>query len=154
MTEAEGCKNCGKPAEPGGYRLPLCASCRDVFARRPLPLWITGVSVLLLLALVLALTRFPPALRAGIAYERGRRAEEAGSYAPAVNEYRQVVDTYPDSTQALGRLAVAAYHARRAPELFFALQRLSGREVSRELAEELNPIMTDVERRMKQRRGE
>jgi hypothetical protein len=154
MTEAEGCKNCGQPAEEGKYKLPLCASCRDVFACRPLPLWISGVGVLLLLALVLALTLFPPALQAGIAYQRGHGLEEAGNYAAAVPEYRKVVETYPGSTQALARLAVTAYHARRGPELLFALRQLSGREVSHELADELNPIMDDLERRMKQRRGQ
>src|SRR5437867_11922492 len=43
MTEVAVCKNCGQPAEGDGYKLPLCASCRDVFARRPLPASITGV---------------------------------------------------------------------------------------------------------------
>jgi hypothetical protein len=108
----------------------------------------------LLLALLFALTRFPPALRAGIAYERGHRAEEAGNYSPAVTEYQKVVDTYPDSTQALGRLAVVAYHARRGRELEFALRHLAGREASRELGQELAPIMNDLERRMKEKRGE
>jgi hypothetical protein len=83
MEEEKVCKNCGGVPEEGGYPLALCTPCRDTLSQRPLPIWITGVAAVVVLVLGLALIRFPASLNAGIAFERGRRAERAGNFALA-----------------------------------------------------------------------
>ncbi|HEX5324741.1 MAG TPA: tetratricopeptide repeat protein [Capsulimonadaceae bacterium] len=147
-TEAEeeiGCKSCGHPDTEPGYALSLCVSCRDKLARRPMPWWISASAVLVLLAVVVASASFPSSLSAGVAYERGKRAEASGNYALAAKEYGLVVRKYPDSTDALIRYGVSAYHAGELDEAAETFNKLSGQEVSDDQAKEVNPIITDLE---------
>src|SRR5437870_13256144 len=88
MQETDVCKNCGRSPVERGYQVPLCPPCRTLLCKRPLPAWIYGVSVVVALALLFALARFPASVKAGIAFERGRRAERAGNYRSAMAEYR------------------------------------------------------------------
>src|SRR5262249_61878610 len=97
----------------------------------------------------LALVRFPASLRAGIAFERGRRAEAARNYPLAATEYQIVADQFPDSTLALGRLGICDYRAGRLDQSFSIFHRLGGRETSPELAGEINQIAGEVQSRLR-----
>lgn len=144
MGERVGCKSCGNPAEQGGYEFPLCPPCRDLLSRRPLPGWIKGVSAVVVLVLLLAFTRFPASLKAGVAFEKGRRAEQAENYAVAVAEYQKVVDRFPGSPPALVRLGVAHYRAGDWHRALMTFEKLKGREISKSLAGEANQVMGEI----------
>ena len=145
VPEPTGCRNCGKePTEPG-YKVALCQQCRNVLAQRPLPKTITGAGAVVGLALLIAFARFPEALSTGIAYERGHRAEARHDYQAAVTQYQRVTARFPNSTQALGRLCVASFHAGQLDVTVDTLDQLKDREVSKELADEVKPIVGQLD---------
>jgi hypothetical protein len=142
------CKNCGAPPEEGGYQLPLCPACRNQFANRPLPVWLTGAFVLVVAVVLFAMARFPAALESGIAFERGRRAEAAGNYTAATIEYRRVAERFPDSMSVLVRLGVSEYRAGNVPQAVLVLNRLSGRSGDEDAVHEVNQVMDEIEQRL------
>jgi hypothetical protein len=149
MEETNGCKNCGGLPEDGGYELSLCAPCRDTLCRRPLPVWIWGVFGVVVLVLLAALARFPASVSAGVAFERGRRAEKAGHYALAVSEYQKVTGCFPDSTLALARLGIAQYRAGNTAEAVGVFRELGGRKTSERLAGEVNQVGSELARSLR-----
>ena len=104
------CAACGRPPEDG-RRTPLCVSCRSQLAARPFPRWIKAAGVLLVGPFLFAAAHFPAALSAFVAFERGERAEAAGAFGVAVVEYTKVVQQFPNSTLALARKGISAFHA-------------------------------------------
>jgi Tetratricopeptide repeat len=135
------CANCGDAAVEPGYELPLCSRCRTLLARRPFPVWIKISCVVLFGVLLVAGARSVPALRAGVAFERGREAEKRGDFAHAADYYAEVVDRFPESTEALARLAVTRFRAGQLPEAARVLDRLGGRKTSRKVAAEVNQVI-------------
>jgi hypothetical protein len=144
------CGSCRQPHVERGYRSPLCSTCRTALARRPVPPWITGTGVLIAIMLAVALVKFPASLGAGLAYERGQRAERARDYARAVSEYERVVRRFPDSTEATARLGVAHFRAGHLLEAAVTLDKIGGRESpSKELASEVSQVWEEIEKKIK-----
>src|SRR5579862_8469846 len=83
QPDPNACKGCGTPAVEPGYQIPICARCRTGLAARPVPAWIVGTGVLILIVMFVSLARFPAAYSAAVAFERGRKAEKAGNYSRA-----------------------------------------------------------------------
>jgi lipoprotein NlpI len=95
-------------------------------------------AIVLLLPLGFGLLRFPSALSASLAFERGRRAEASGYYDVAVVEYSKVVQRFPDSTRAVARKGIAAFHAGQYQIAAQAFQTIAGRDASQDIAHEVN----------------
>ena len=150
MDENLACKNCGAAPEAGGYELSLCARCRSSLAHRPFPAWIKVSSGVALLTLLFAISILPSTFNAGIAFERGRRAESARDYSLAAAEYQRVVTRFPDSTLALARLGINRLHAGQLPEAAAAFQKLGGRKTSKELAVEVNAAIDELDHKFKE----
>jgi hypothetical protein len=149
MEETNGCKNCGGLPEDGGYEFRLCAPCRDTLCQRPLPVWIWGVFGVVVLVLLAALVRFPASVSAGVAFERGRRAEKAGDYSMAVSEYQKVAASFPDSTLALARLGISQYRAGNTVGAIGVFRELGGRKTSEKLAHEVNLVGSELARSLR-----
>jgi hypothetical protein len=81
--ERRPCASCGQPEE-SGRQLPLCMGCRTKLAARPFPAWIKGAAAIIGLLMIVALVKFPSALSADVAYERGLRAEARRQFDVAV----------------------------------------------------------------------
>lgn len=141
---AETCSVCGLEAAEPGYATLLCGSCRNRLARRPFPLLIKLSALFLVVALAFALTRFERSIRAGIAFDQGRRAEKKPDYERAAESYKEVVALFPDSVPALVRLAKAHYRAGHLNEAASALQRLAGRRIPRDLASDYERVFREV----------
>jgi hypothetical protein len=148
MQEPNTCNSCGGPPEEKGYQFPLCAACRDQFSNRPLPIWLTAVFVLGVAVVLFALTRFPASLEAGIAFERGHRAEAAGRYAVAAAHYRRVAQRFPEATAVIVRLGVSEYRAGNLRQAVMALDRLSSKPGDEDTVREVNQVMDEIEQRM------
>ena len=143
------CCHCEEPQVEQGYALPLCPACRTSLARAPLPLWITATGAATGVMLAIALTRFPGSLSAGVAYERGQRAERAGQYGRAVAEYEHVVARFPESTEAVARLGIAHYRSGHLMDAAKTLDKLGGKEApSEELATEVNQVMDEIVKKL------
>lgn len=138
------CKNCGSSDVEAGYTLALCQKCRDQFVNRPIPLWIKGVFAFVVLISLYALTNFPTSLKAGVAYERGVRAEKAKKMLTAVREYQQVEVFYPNSTPLLERLSIGYYQTDHIEKFVGTLEKLVGRKVSSDYSVSLINSYTDA----------
>lgn len=142
------CKNCGAPPERTGYILPLCTKCRDTLVRRPFPPAVFMSMAVVAAAVVFALMEFPSSIDAAVAFERGRRAESASNYREAVQEYRRVLNTFPDSTEPTARLGISYYRSGDIPAAIRTINLLEGRKVSKELVAELDATVREIESRM------
>lgn len=139
------CVSCGGCAEPG-RSIALCAACRARMSSMPLPVWIKLSAVVLVIPFLLALARFPSALAAGIAFERGQRAEAAGAYAVAVDEYTEVTQRFPSSTLAIARKGIAAFHAGQYQVAAEAFDAILGRETPSDIVSEVNAVIDQMEK--------
>jgi lipoprotein NlpI len=144
--EAIVCKVCGLSAEDG-YAMPLCPSCRKTLAARPFPKWIQAVTVALVPCLLVALIQFPSHLSAGIAYERGQKAESAGQYAVAAKDYDKAWGIFPSSDVIGARYGLALYHAGDYGNAVWAFKTLEGKKIPKETVEEVNAAIDDLSRK-------
>ena len=101
-----GYKNCGSNVTESLCNLQWCADCRNKLADRNFSTWATVTFGLVVVLLLVARTPFYSPLKAGIAFERGCRAESAGDYSKGVTEYRTAAERFPDSTLAQARLGI------------------------------------------------
>ncbi len=128
-----------------GYQMQMCAGCREKLLHPPIPMSIRGAAGVIALLALVAFTQFPAALSAGVAFERGRNAEKEGKYQDAEGYYRRTLSLFPRSTLALARTGIAAYHAGDMETALEDLQKVAGREVSKELADEVNSIIQEID---------
>lgn len=145
IVDPTACGSCGQLAEVG-RSTPLCASCRSRLAARPVPRWILISAAALLVPFILAIAQFPAALAAGIAFERGHRAETTGDFSVALNEYAKVVRQFPNSTLALARMGLAAFHAGEYQVAAKAFDTIHGREASADIAREVNDAIEQMKK--------
>jgi tetratricopeptide (TPR) repeat protein len=137
------CASCGQTPQPG-RSTPLCASCRNRLALRPLPRWLQVSALALLVPFLLAVANFPSAVTAGVAFERGRRAEARGEFAEAVAQYSRVVERFPTSTLAVARKGIAAFHAGQFQIAAEAFSTIGGQKASAEIAREVNDAISQM----------
>src|ERR1017187_10515958 len=104
------CAVCSSPDVVTGYTLPLCKPCREIAIRRPIPIWLRGVILIVGCCAVYAALHLPRELEAAIALDRGETAASKHDYANAVTYYNKALAFYPKAPLVLGRLAVAAAH--------------------------------------------
>ena len=140
MEEHLLCSSCGIEAAEKGYEHSLCKACRDENIKRPFSLWLRLSFFLIIILMLISLTRVPNSLSAGIAYQRGQRAERAGNYFDAMSYYEDALLRYPDSEKALSRLGVAYYYNEKIHQAAYTFDRLIGRTLSSEDIIELQDI--------------
>ena len=139
------CVSCGGGAEPD-RSIALCAACRARLSSRALPVWIRLSAIVLFIPFLLAVSRFPSALAAGVAFERGQRAEAAGAFAVAVDEYTKVTQRFPSSTLAIARKGIAAFHAGQYQVAAEAFDAISGSEASSDIVREVNAAIDQMKK--------
>lgn len=140
-NEFSGCRNCGSQYVEQGYQLNLCENCRDTFINRPIPAWVKVFFAIIVLILGYAFSQFPHNIQPAVALERGIRAEKAKKYLTAVNEYKKVLEKYPNSELAIGRLFIAYYKSDKIYEAAEAISKIAGRESKKEdLVNEINQV--------------
>lgn len=139
------CRACGvEPFEPG-HVAELCAGCRSKLANRPIPVGIRIAGYAVGAAALMAAALSPTSLTAGVAFERGRRAEEANDYAAAVKEYERVVARFPRSTLALGRMGISCFRDGQLQRAAAAFEKLGGRQADQKLVGEINQAIQEME---------
>jgi hypothetical protein len=105
--------------------------------------------VVLLVPVVLGATHVPSMFAAGVAFERGQRAEARGDFRVAAHEYSNAARQLPASTLAIARKAIAAFHAGQFQIATDAIEALAGRKMPPELAREVNDVIEQLNNWMK-----
>lgn len=142
------CQSCGGREIEAGFTLALCHECRTQLSRRPVPVWIKGITVVIVILLVYAMAHFPSTLTAGIHYKRGVQAYADHKNLTAAREFEQASERFPDSTKILARLFLAYYHSDRINEANQVFGRISGEEAEdEEMANQINTVITEMDRR-------
>ena len=134
--------------------MPLCARCRDAHVNRPYPPAILISMVAIAAVFIFAMFLFPASIRADIAFERGQRAEGARNYNLAVIQYRKVVATFPDAVEPTARLGISYYKAGDSVDAAKTLLLLQNREVSKDLQDELDGVVKDMQKNAPQNKQE
>lgn len=134
------CQSCGDPVIEEGYSMDLCKSCRKTLSNRPIPIWIKGFTLFIVVILVIALIQFPSSLKAGISYERGQKFEKQHKYLSAEKAYNEVLNRYPDNTAVLCRLFIAQYNNLEYEDAYTSLDKLTDREVDTDTVNKINSI--------------
>ncbi len=138
------CKVCGEPPETG-YTMLLCSDCRTGLARRKIPAWIVVSATVILIILAWSMVRVPAAISAGVAFQRGLDDERQGRYTDAEREYRAVVNAFPDSTEAMARLGIAACHVGDLRAAAVAFQSIEGKHASSETITEVHQAIKQMQ---------
>lgn len=146
-----GCKGCGSLCVEEGYKLKLCKECRDNLSKRPIPIHIKVISLILIVIIIFSLSKFPRSISIGVEYERGVQAEEASKYLTAMKHYENVVKEYPQSDKALVRLYVSYYYCGRIDEAYEVYDKIAGdspstKKMDKELVQEVNEITSKLDR--------
>jgi hypothetical protein len=97
------------------------------------------------LVVALAFLQFPSALSAGLSYRRGKVAEGAGDFHTALARYEAAAIQYPDSTELVLRIAVAAYRDGDFAKSVRALSQIAGRKVDKSIASEADWLYSQLQ---------
>lgn len=138
------CTNCNSSLVEPEYKVPLCKECRDKLSNRPIPLWIKAFFGIIIIILILSLVKFPSSVKAGVAHERGVRAEKEKRYITTMNEYEKILNKYPNSTLALAKLSIAYYQNGKIDEAVETINKIVGQEVDEDLIKELDTVTDNI----------
>jgi lipopolysaccharide biosynthesis regulator YciM len=104
------CKSCGILPVSGQYPNPLCESCRLKFIRYPIPVWVKGFGIGVLVLVIVGLFGFPKQLMIGIHMKRAEIAMTKKKYLTAKRELQQVLVSAPEMKNAKLDLLTASYY--------------------------------------------
>ncbi len=147
-ADPNACAACGSKIIEHGHLTPLCAACRDKYAKFPIPLFVKIMLGLFLILAAVAFMKFPEALGAGIAFERGQRAEAAKDYKAAVEQYTKAREQFKDSTLITVRLGVSMYKGGAYNEAMEILDPLAGKEMSKTLVADVQAVFDDYDAKL------
>jgi tetratricopeptide (TPR) repeat protein len=99
------------------------------------------------MAAVYAGTYYPEILRATVAYQLGQRAERAGDFAKAIQEYQTALKTYPESSLALARLGVSYYRSGNTLQAIWVLGEIWGQDNPKGVSDQVNNIFSEINRK-------
>lgn len=137
VSPKEACKFCGGDAEPI-YPLPLCSTCRQLLSKRPLPKWVKLSFFAVMLITLFAIAKFPKSLAGGIAFERGRMAEESHDFSSAVRNYSEALNHFPNSRYIIARLGITQRKARDISASRNTLSKIEGQKLPKTIVNEVN----------------
>ena len=142
--DAAPCAACGQPADQDRRVIPLCRDCRQSLSHRAVPLWVRAAGVVVGGYVAVSLIWLPAKLGAGIAFERGQRAEAAGEFARAASYYDATLEGVPDSTVALARSTITHWRAGERTQAARSLRQLEGRPLPSEVADDLRAMLKEM----------
>ncbi len=120
------CARCGEVIRLDLHRTRLCAPCRELLIRRPIPLWIWAGAALVLAAMIFNVARVPPKWDALKHRVRADEAAFASDWPMAITHYEALLRVRPGSLNDWFNLGRAYIETGRYKEAAAVLQRLEG----------------------------
>lgn len=102
------CVNCQERRFEGEYKTKLCYDCRQAFINYPIPKWIWAFGGGILVIMLIGMFRMPLYFSSAIHLSRAEKAMDEKLYQTAQNELKQVVEAFPDNTEANAKLFIAS----------------------------------------------
>lgn len=106
------------------------------------------ISILLpaLAALLISCTFvFSDTLEAGIACEKGWKAQQEGRHSTAIKKYEQALGQFPGSAVIAARLAISYFHNERIEKCTEMLNRIEGKKLPGKLVSQVNRIVEKLD---------
>ncbi|WP_345949756.1 hypothetical protein ABDD95_23190 [Mucilaginibacter sp. PAMB04274] len=135
------CAQCGSEAILAGHNARLCAECRNMFIKYPVPMWVKlfGAGVVILMLVSLALS--PQNFKATIALSRAEKQEKAHNYVSEQQELQQALGIVPNSTEVLAHMLIASFYNGDFDTYGRVLDKLNGKEFDdKELLKEVDDL--------------
>jgi hypothetical protein len=120
------CRSCGTQPVVGEQPNPLCDSCRMKFIRFPIPVWVKGFGIAVLILVLLGLFSFPKQLMTGIHMKRAENAIAKKKYLTAERELEKVLASAPEMKNAKLDLLTASYYTMDLATLVNMVNSLKG----------------------------
>jgi len=120
------CKSCGILPVEGQHPNPLCESCRQKFIRFPIPVWVRGFGIGVLVLVLVGLISFPKQLLIGIHMKRAENAMDKKKYLTAERELQKVLASAPEMKSAKLDLLTASYYTMDLTTLVKMVNELKG----------------------------
>ena len=123
------CIECGKRPVLEGYPNALCGSCREKFLKFPVPKWVSGFGIAVLLLVAFGLVSFPAQISTGLHLKRAENAAKNKNFLTAKKELTKVLESSPNLTSAEVQLMIADFY--NMDEYGFAVlaKKLSGQKI-------------------------
>jgi hypothetical protein len=113
-----------------------------------MPVWIKLFFIFMVFTMAHSFLDFPTKFQAVKDFNRGKRYELEGNYALAVEAYLKSLEEYPDSEKLNARIFVNYYRDGDIRSALFALRKLEGKDLSKDVFNELNPIVQSIKSTM------
>jgi hypothetical protein len=104
------CKNCKVNPIAEGYPNPLCEACRQQFIKFPIPAWVKGFGIGVIVLVLIGLISFPKQISIGIHLKRAEAAISKKKYWTAEKELRKVLAAAPGMNDAKAQMLIASYY--------------------------------------------
>ena len=108
------------------------------------PQWVRLAALAVAVLVVLSFIRFPKALAAALAEERGSKHYSNGEYMKAATEFEKVQTAYPDSTKANLELAEACVQIGEGEKAAHALDKLRDRLLGPDSANRADAVASRI----------
>jgi hypothetical protein len=109
-----------------------------------MPVWIKFFFIFMVLMMAHSFSHFPVKFQAVKDFQKGKRYEVKGSYPLAAEAYLKSLEEYPESDRLNARIFVNYYKDGDIRSALSALRKLEGKELSRDVFNELNPIVQSI----------
>lgn len=141
------CLLCGDVNIVPGKPNPLCSSCRESAIKYPIPSWVKGFGIAILLLLALSVCFLPSNLSEAIALQKGIKAEQQKNFVTAEQYFQQAVKLMPANTAAYGHLMLASYYNGNFYSFAEAANNLSGKQIpdNEQLIKKLNILFAKAD---------
>jgi tetratricopeptide (TPR) repeat protein len=123
------CVNCKKNKFEDGYATKICSECREQFIKYPIPKWIWGFAIGVIVVMIIGMFRMPKYFGAAYHLSKAEKAIENRAYITAQKELLKIIDEVPDNVEVNGNLLIAAAHNNNYALAGFAYQKLEGKEI-------------------------
>ncbi len=109
----------------------------------PVPILIKIFGIIILVMFIISSYNIPEQFNAKLNYEKGKALERKMEYAKAIDCYKKVSKTFPNSTALLTRIFISTYNLNNLSETLSALEVLLKNEQDLSYSDkiELNPVL-------------
>lgn len=140
------CVHCKKNKFEESSTTKICNECREQFIKYPIPKWIWGFAIGIILLMIVGMFRMPKYFGAAYHLSKAEKAIENRAFLTAQNELLQITEDVPDNVEVNGNLLIAAAYNNNYALAGFAFQKLEGKEIKdNDLFLKIQSAMTLVE---------
>lgn len=140
------CINCQKNRFELNYPTKLCIDCREQFINFPIPKWIWGFAIGILIVMIMGLLRMPPYLKTAMYLSKAEKAMDNKQYLTAQRELMNALSQFPENVEVNGKLIIASAKNLEFNRMWFAYNNILNKTIEdKELVFEIEGALQHVQ---------